>query len=234
MSTARRIPKEEGPFNLWLQNFNINLPSVAEEVGVAAAAVARIAQDAPAFDYLMLRNAVVRAYKGEESKVKERALRGKIGESAPALPVLNLPEPPDRLVINAGIWDFANGLVQQIVKNAGFTPEIEALLDIAVKDDGDDLGEDEVKGFIKEVKVKIGAVTLMCSMQGFKSYRVYSQRGTNPAFEVIGDSTQSEFDDERPNLVTGQPESRQYKIVMLENNKPVGDFSAIETAVTKP
>ena len=230
---TKRVPSDEASFNLWLQNFNINLPTVAAEVGISAGEVARIANDAPAFNYLMLRNEAVRVYKGEESKVKERALRGEINDPAPSLPTLTLPEKPSDLVINSGIWDFANGLVQQLVKNAGFTPEIEALLDIAVKGE-DSIAPGELVGIIKDVTVQIGSVKLHCAMQGMKSYRVYSQRGANPAFEVVGDSTQAEFEDDRPNLVSGQPESRQYKIIMLENNKPVGDFSQIANAVTKP
>jgi hypothetical protein len=58
--------------------------------------------------------------------------------------------------------------------------------------------------------------------------------GVMRCFEPVGDSSQAEFEDSRPNTTVGQPETRQYKLIFLENNKPVGEYSAIETIVTKP
>ena len=69
-----RVPKEEGKFTPWYQTFSNNLTlELAARVGVAAAEQARAANDSVAWNYLVLRNAAVRAYKDEESKVKQRA-----------------------------------------------------------------------------------------------------------------------------------------------------------------
>lgn len=232
-SKRYRVPREESAFDIWLTNLNINLPSVADRLNETAS-VGRIAQDASACHYLLVRNEAIRAYKQQESELKERALKGESsGGDRLTLPALNLPEPPDGLIVNAGMWDFANRLVQRIIKADGFTPEIEALLDIGLKGD-DSIATEEMKPVIKIAEPLNGAVKIRASLQGMKSYRVFCHRGAGDLFEPIGDSSQSEFFDERPNLVAGQPETRQYKLIFLENNKPVGEFSAIETVVTKP
>jgi len=228
----RRLPREEGPFRDWILNFNNNFPSVAATVDETAC-VRRIGEDAVAYPYLILRNDAIRAYQKEESKVKDKAFNGEVNDPAPNLPTLVLPDAPEELVINSGIEEYANLLVQRIVKHQNCTPEIEALLDITLKGD-DDLSPDEMKPVIREISALLVGVKLKASLQGMKGYRVLSQRGASDVFEPIGDSSQVEFEDSRPNLVAGQPETRQYKLIFLENNKPVGDYSAIETIVTKP
>jgi hypothetical protein len=228
-----RVPRDESAFDIWLTNFNNNFPSVAAALNESAS-VARIAQDAVAGRYLITRNEAIRSYKQQESEFKERAIKGESDGATLTLPSLSLPEPPERLVINEGMWDFANRLVQRIIKADAFTPEIEALLDIGLGDDTDSVAPDNMKPLIKELDAVNGAVKIRASLQGMKAFRVFSQRGANDSFEAVGDSAQAEFFDERQNLVPGQPETRQYKLVFLENNKPVGEYSAIETVVTKP
>ena len=225
--SKRRIPRDEGAFRDWLLNFNNNFPSVAATVDETPS-VGRISKDAIAYPYLILRNNAIRAYQKEESQIKDKIFNGDVNDPSPSLPSLNLPEAPDGLVLNPGIEDYASLLVQRIVKHPNCTPEIEALLDIGLKGD-DSLAPEGMKPFIKELDAINGTVKIRASLQGMKAFRVFSQRGANDAFESIGDSSQAEFSDERQNLVAGQPETRQYKLIFLENNKPVGEYSAIET-----
>lgn len=233
MTSRRRVPLEEGKFNEWYSTkFSPNLPSVAAAVEVSAAKVARVTNDAAAFNYLIERNNLVRVYKESESKAKERAFEGNVDEPAPQLPKLNLPDLPAGVTINAGIEKYASNLVRQILDNQNCTPEIEALLGIELPDEKD--GDEVLRTDIREIRAELGAIILKASLKGKKAYRVFCLRGTSGIFEAIGDSSQSEFTDDRPNLVAGQPEKRQYKVVLLENNKPVGEFSAIETIVTQP
>lgn len=228
----RRTPQDEGKFNIWLSTqFEPNLGSVAELLEVSPAKVARVSNDAQVYPYIIDRNNRIRVYKESESKIKKRVNSGKVTDSRPTLPTLTLPKLPDGLELNCGIGEYMENLVQQIVKNPNCTPAIEALLGIELK--GEEGDERSLRGEIREINVMLAAVVLKCAMQGYKSYRVFSQRGSDPSFEAIGDSTTAEFEDERPNLIAGQPEKRQYKIIMLEKNKPVGDYSATETVVTR-
>jgi hypothetical protein len=234
MTEKRRVPKEEGKFDLWYRNVDNNLsPELTALLNITAAERARITNDSTAWSYLRLRNAAVRAYKEEESKVKERAFDEKSGGAAMTLPTLTLPTKPD-VVFNVGIWDWANNLVLRIVRLDACTPEIQALLGIEIKE-SESVSPDELKQTIKQVTaLNGGVVKIKCSLMGKKSYGVYSQRGASVEFEHIGNSTESEFLDERPNAVAGQPEARKYKTICIENNKPVGEYSAVETIVTKP
>jgi len=229
----RRVPQNEGDFRDWIINFNNNFPAVATTIDETTS-LATVAQNAVAYPYLIARNEVIRTYQKEESRVKDRAFNGALKEPAPALPTLNLPEKPEGLMINAGIEEFMNLLVQRICKHQNCTPEIEASLGIELKDDGDDLSPDKMKPVIKEVTALVGAVRIRASLQGMKGFRVFGRRGESDDFEPVGDSSQTEFEDSRPNLVAGKPETRQYNLIFLENNKPVGEYSAVETIVTKP
>jgi hypothetical protein len=229
----RRVPQSEGKFRDWIGNFNNNFPSVAETIDETASA-AMVAQNAAAYPYLIMRNDAIRAYQKEESKIKDRIFNGSIKDAPPVLPVLNLPKAPPDLVINPGIEEYMSLLVQRIVKHPNCTPEIEALLGIELKDESENLSPDEMKPVIKEIAALNGAIKIRASLQGMKAFRVLCQRGTDDKFEPVGDSSQTAFEDARPNLVEGQPETRNYRLVFLENNKPVGEFSAVETIVTKP
>jgi hypothetical protein len=230
----RRVPREENAFNVWYQNFNNNLTvDIATALEITTAQRSRVTNDSTAWNCLILRNEVVRSYKEEESGVKKRAYADKSGGAAMTLPTLTLPDKPD-VTFNPGIRDWINTLVQRAVKTDGCTPEIEALLDIALKDE-DSILPEERRGIIKKATaLNGGSVMLKSSLQNLKSYGVYSQRGASDEFVHIGDSTEIEYTDARPNLVANQPETRQYKTICLEGNKPVGDFSQIETIVTKP
>lgn len=232
MSNVTRVPKDEAGFNVWYPVFSHNLPSVAADLGVSAAEQARVDNDSQLFPYLIARNNIIRAYKEDESKVKNRAFGGEFDDVAPKLPTLDLPPLPVGVTMSAGIQDYAEMLVQRIVKSTGFNVEIEALLGIEVK--GGEGGDDVLRTDIKEIIAELGAIVIKASLKGRKAYRVFCQRGNSADFETIGDSTQAEFTDDRPNLVAGQPEKRQYKIILLENNKPAGEYSATETIVTQP
>lgn len=230
-NSGRRVPKSEPAFSFWYLAFNHNLPSVAAALGVIAEELARVDNDSQLVPYLIERNNIVRAYKEDESKVKSRALGGDFDDAAPTLPTLDLPKLPAGVTMSAGIRNYAELLVQRIVKSTGFNSDIEALLDIGIKGGEDD---DVLKPTIREIRAELSAVIIRGTLEGRKAYRVYSQRGGSAIFEAIGDSSQVEFADERPNLIAGQPEKRQYKIILLENNKPVGEYSATETVVTQP
>ena len=233
MNRKYRIPSGEPEFNVWMQGFALNFPTVADELNESAA-VERIKNDAITNNYIILRFAAVESNRGEESKVKQGVMRGNVNAPPLDLPTPNLPEPPRGVVFNAGVWDYANNLVQRIIKNPACTPEIEAMLDIDLKGGGGNI-HDHLTGKIKSITAGGGgAVVLKCAMQGMKGYAVYCQRGSKTEFERVGDSMQEEFDDERPNLVAGQPETRNYKVIMLEKNKPAGDFSDVKNVVTKP
>lgn len=229
----RRIPEDEPGFNEWYKTFSANLGAVAATVEVSMAKVARAVNDSAAFDYLIERNNIVRVYKEAESSAKSSASGGEPSTEAVVLPNLNLPDVPDGVVIHHGIMKWANNLVQQIVENENCTPEIENFLNIELK--GGNAPDDTISGEIKSAAAGNGGViSLKCAMQGYKGYRVYSMRGDEADFIKIGDSMQTEFTDDRPNLVSGQPEKRQYKVIMIEKNQPVGDYSDVKIVVTKP
>lgn len=229
----RRVPDTEAKFLPWIKNFALNLPSVANALNVAPNEVARIINDAQVYEYIVDFNTYIRAFKDDNSKVKTRLFDYSSLDSQPVvIPIYMPPNPPVSITYNVGIEDFANRLVQGFIKKAACTPEIQALLQIELTDDVED---DEIKPVIKSSTANNGgAVEIRASLDGYKAYRLFCQRGANPDFVHVLDSTEVTCVDSRPNAVPGQPETRSYKVILLEKNQPVGDYSDIREVVTKP
>jgi len=67
---------------------------------------------------------------------------------------------------------------------------------------------------------------------GHQAVDVYCRRGTEEAPTKLGRYSRSRFDDDRPNLVPGQPECREYTYQYVDNDEPVGEVSDVYRVIT--
>ena len=67
---------------------------------------------------------------------------------------------------------------------------------------------------------------------GHEAVDVYCRRGTEESATLIGRFSRARFDDGRPNLVTGQPECREYTYQYVDNDAPVGEVSDVYRVIT--
>ena len=67
---------------------------------------------------------------------------------------------------------------------------------------------------------------------GHQAVDVYCRRGTEVAATLIGRYSRSRFEDTRPNLVSGQPECREYTYQYVDNDAPVGEVSDVYRVIT--
>lgn len=72
-----------------------------------------------------------------------------------------------------------------------------------------------------------GSVGVKFTKKGFTGVMLYSRRTGENEFVGLGKQLRSPLVDQRPNLTAGQPETREYRAVYLENDQPVGRPSAI-------
>ena len=67
---------------------------------------------------------------------------------------------------------------------------------------------------------------------GHEAVDVYCRRGAEPAATKLGRYSRARFDDNRPNLVTGQPECREYTYQYVDDDEPVGEVSDVLRVIT--
>jgi len=68
----------------------------------------------------------------------------------------------------------------------------------------------------------------------FSGERVESQRGAETGWTFLGIDLQSPYLDSRPPLAEGQPETRRYRLRYIQDDQPVGDYSAVLSVTTVP
>ncbi len=67
---------------------------------------------------------------------------------------------------------------------------------------------------------------------GHEAVDVYCRRGSEEIATKLGRFTRARFDDNRPNLVAGQPECRVYTYQYVDNDQPVGELSDVYRVIT--
>lgn len=112
-------------------------------------------------------------------------------------------------------------LVEQLKSHSAYTQAI-----------GDDLGVEatespaqRMKPFIRAAADPGGVVNMNIVKDGHDSLAVYSKRNGEAQPALLGIFTRSRVTDNRPNLVAGQPEPREYTAQYRDSDVPVGDIS---------
>lgn len=151
------------------------------------------------------------------------------GGAAFAFPTLAVPAPPTLPVgadpVLPGALDRTFKLVQEIKAKPGYTEAI-----------GLDMGivgsEDAAEHTAPEISLKTepgqGCQCVKVRFKKFGHYAVaiYSKRGADD-WELLGIDKESPYQDERPLLVAGQPEVRQYKARFWDAGAEGGDWTDV-------
>lgn len=213
----------------WHHNLATKLPGYATALGLTTAEV-----NAAVADNLMMAYALgdwitnVREFAPSCTASLDLLATGTGGEAF-VFPTYAAPTPP---TLPAGITGVLPGALDRIflmVKNikskAGYTEAI-----------GIDLGligeEDTAEHARPEFTLKTEAGDgCHCVKVRFKKFShsavvVYSKRGTG-GWERLGAPQRSPFEDDRPLLVPGQPEIREYKLRFVDNDQENGDWTDV-------
>lgn len=118
------------------------------------------------------------------------------------------------------------------VKNtAGYTAAIGQQLGFIGAEDTTDLTQE--KPILRATAVTAGSVTVAFNKQTSDGVRVSSKRGGETTFSFLATDTSSPYVDNRPNLVAGTPETRQYQAQYILGDDPIGELSDL-LSVTVP
>ncbi len=155
------------------------------------------------------------------------------GSTPKTLPVFTPPEPPDGMTpvppgAQTRILDF-----MQVIKRSGkCTDDLAALLRIV---GADDTVEHELPEFTLKIERGGGCECVKVTFRKFEheAVVVWSRRGGG-AWENLAVAINSPYLDERPLLVPGQPEQREYRLQPYGDHGPVGGFTDVVTVTVSP
>jgi hypothetical protein len=123
-------------------------------------------------------------------------------------------------------------LAQRIKKSTGYTETLGAKLNLVGPEDCTDMTKAQAT---LHTTVKMGGVVEV----GFpkldaEGVHIYGQRDGETGFTYLGSETHSPYVDNRPLLVPGKTETRQYKAVFFIGKAEIGLPSDIATAIAAP
>ena len=86
-------------------------------------------------------------------------------------------------------------------------------------------GSADVRPVLKGIVNGDGTISVKFTKQGYSGVMLYSRRGGETRFTLLGKQLCSPCVDARPNLVSDEPETREYRALYLDNDQTVGQAS---------
>lgn len=155
------------------------------------------------------------------------------GGTAFELPAFEAPTPPAGLTaVLPGALGRIFKYVQTIKSAPGYTEGLGLLLGIV---GGEDTVEHPAPEFSLKTETGDGCHCVKVRFKKFGHYAVviYSRRGGG-GWELLGIDTGSPYEDDRPLLVPGQPEVREYKLRFWDDGEENGDWTDVASITVSP
>ena len=217
----------------WLDNYAVKLPIHGAALGVAPADITASVNDAKYANYVLgTWLTAVRNFSPSTTDAVDDVLNG-VGGSAMVLPTFTAPTLPAGVTAAIpGVLTRIFALVAKMKLASGYTEAIGTDLGIV----GSEVSEKAVPKFITEMLQGAGC---QCVKQTFYKYNhmgvyIESRRGVNGVWEFLAIDTESPYIDERPLLVAGTPEVREYRMRFWDKGTPNGDWTDVVKVTVSP
>lgn len=218
-------PRREDELIAWHSAFSAAVSAYAATLGIAAGTVTQTATDAATVASVLNHLEQAKNFAAEVVAFKTQVLRGDLNTPNPPL-----PNPPAALTLGIGwlgnIEARTRQLVAQIKANTAYTEQI-----------GQDMGIEPVAGSaslsVRAIARPLSRVDIRVTRGGYAAVALDSRRGGGD-WEQIAVLNAATYEDQRPPLTAGQPETREYRIQGYQGNARVGDVSETVAVVTEP
>lgn len=229
-------PKQIANQPEWHMNFATKLPGYATALGLVTAEVNAAVADNQILAYALgdwITN--VRNFAPSCTAAIELLTSGSGGEDF-AFPAYAAPTPPTLPVgitaVLPGALDRTFLLVQGIKSKPGYTETMGLDLRIVGEEDATEHTRPE---FTLKTEQGDGChcVKVRFKKYGHYAVAVYSRRGAGD-WELLGIDSASPYEDERPLLVPGQPEVREYKLRFWDAGEENGDWTDVASTTVSP
>lgn len=211
--------------------FTLKLPNYQTQFGISAGQCTAIRNDCIWAAHAVT---VVNQFDAElKNRVmwRDHLLNGPATIAAAQVPSIGSEfAPPAPAPVFDGILARYRKLVEQVKNHVNYTTSI-----------GLDLGIEATAAPAQATKPRFrngtevgGKLQFNLLMDGHDAVAVKCQRGAEPEPTLLGIFTRSKFEDDRPNLVPGQPEQRKYIAEYRDADKPVGQPSDMFIITKQP
>ncbi len=126
----------------------------------------------------------------------------------------------------------ARALIRRLKAHPNYTPAIGQQLGIVGAEDTTDLTNS--KPTLTGTALPHGVFELQFNKSKADGVNIYSKRDGDADFVFLARDTSSPYVDNRPCVVPGQPENRQYKAIYVQADGEIGQASDIVTLVCLP
>lgn len=216
----------------WLDNYSVKLPTYGPTLGVVAGDITDSVNDAQYAGYVLgTWLSAVRNFSPSTTDAVDDVLTGS-GAGAMVLPTFTAPALP------TGVTAALPGTLTRIFALVAKMKLSGAMTEAIATDLGIIGAEETAKAtpkFSAEAEQGAGCqcVRLRFAKYGHMGVYIESRRGTG-AFEFLAIDTESPYEDERPLLVDGQPEVREYRMRFWDKGTPNGDWTDVVKVTVSP
>lgn len=155
------------------------------------------------------------------------------GTAPYVLPGFTPPDLPDGVVaVPAGALERIFAFVKTIKARSTYTEAIGLQLGIVGQEDAT---EHPLPEFTLKQERAEGCQCVKVSFKKFgrQGVVIWCRRGGG-AWEMLGIDLNTPYLDERPLLVAGQPEVREYRLQYYDDSAPTGDFTPVQSVTVTP
>jgi len=224
------LPDADAARLTWLINFNNKLTGIGgygATLGLTPAQLLYILNGLKMLTYIFAMMTVAESFSQTCTSFKDGFNSPVIGTVPQAIPVFNVPPNAPTTLVPFGFFAWILELVASIKTNSAYTEQ----MGIDMKIIGTDIVINWLTAQPTKVKVQSSAGVVHGSfLKGQASGgRIECKRATETVFTTLTNVSGAKFIDDRPNLVAGQAETRQYRVWYLLNNVVKGVVSAVVT-----
>jgi hypothetical protein len=225
------LPRNWEEFNVWMQNWNRQLPSVAAKYNIPADVLAQTAADAAWVKYWAQVKYSVKTQQKQLNDFLDAVVKGEINSAAPSEPTFTMPPAKPAPVPN-GIRQRIRKIARQIKGSRNYSEADGELLDILIKEMERTSLSELAPAF--KIRTRDGyELEISFRKQGMDALRLeIRHKGGAWTLAMILTSSPGAF------TVTpttgGDAEQIEIRAVFLKKNNPTGNYSGIKTAVIAP
>ena len=224
------FPNTEPGINLLLQSLAANLGTYKSILPVLQADIDFIIAAAANFQYLINMAPQVSDAKESYTKFKDTYFNASVGDSAPSVPTFPIIAVPNPATV--GLITETKAIVKRIKAAPGYTDVIGEALGLV--DGGSETTVDEITAALKLKALSNSRVEVSFSKQGQDAMRVEFKRKGESNWTLADVFTSSPGIHDAPSVPPDEPESREYRGVLIKKNTAVGNVSPAYTVVTTP
>jgi hypothetical protein len=231
MASRDIIPGTDAEIGRWILHFASKIDTHAPALAITKADVQQLKDDAATIAWTLSVLTSVRATAQQVTAYKNSLFDGEAGPTAPSAPIMpTFAAAPT--AVPAGAISRTRNLVQRIKRSPGYTDAIGKDLELITP--APQAPTTEPKPTFTLAAFPGSHVRADWVKGSFSGVVIQCKRPGDADFITIGQDLFSPYDDKRPPVTGGTPETRQYRMRYLKKDDEVGEWSDIVSVVTIP